>query len=234
MGLDELAPFEPEKRIIEYCLNQSSNNPLVNLKLNDFSELTASESPAPGGGSISAYCGALGVSLGIMVANLSAAKKGWEDKWNYFSGFAEQGQIIRKQLIDLVDEDTKSFNAIMNAFQLPKGNEDEIKIRKNAIQEATRYAIEIPYRVMQLSLKSMEIIKLMAENGNPNSVTDAGVGALCARTAVTGAFMNVRINAVTCTDKNFVQEIIADGKLIEENAIKLEKEIIDIVEKTII
>jgi len=187
MGLDELAPFDPRQRIIEYCLEAQNENPLIGMTLTAFSEETASESPAPGGGSISAYVGTLGISLGAMVANLSAVKKGWEDRWEEFSDWAVQGQQLRKELLSLVDEDTRSFNAIMNAFQLPKGNEVETAARKKAIQDATRYAIEVPFRVMERALDSMEILQAMVEKGNPNSITDAGVGVLCARVAVTGA-----------------------------------------------
>jgi len=229
MGLDELGPFDPQQRIIEYCLEQASSNPLVKMSLNSFSAETASESPAPGGGSISAYVGALGISLGTMVANLSSSKKGWEDRWEEFSNWAVKGQKLRKELLALVDEDTRSFNAIMDAFQLPKGNEAEVAARKNAIQAATKYAIEVPFKVMQLSLESMEIIKAMAEKGNPNSVSDAGVGALCARTAVSGAFLNVRINGATYNDKKFVDEMVAKGSEIEKKALELEAEVIKIV-----
>jgi len=233
MGLDELGPFDPKQRIIEYCLEQASSNPLVKMSLNSFSAETASESPAPGGGSISAYVGALGISLGTMVANLSSSKKGWEDRWEEFSNWAVKGQKLRKELLALVDEDTRSFNAIMDAFQLPKGNEAEVAARKNAIQAATKYAIEVPFKVMQLSLESMEIIKAMAEKGNPNSVSDAGVGALCARTAVSGAFLNVRINGATYNDKKFVDEMVAKGSEIEKKALELEAEVIKIVLNTL-
>ena len=157
MGLDELGPFDPKKRIIEYCLEDSTANPLVHMNLMQFSADTASESPAPGGGSIAAYLGALGISLGTMVANLSSSKKGWEDQWESFSNVAEKGQQFRKQLLFMVDEDTRSFNKIMDAFQLPKGTPDEIAARKQAIQTATKYAIEVPFKVMELCLESMEI-----------------------------------------------------------------------------
>jgi glutamate formiminotransferase/formiminotetrahydrofolate cyclodeaminase len=233
MGLDELAPFDPQQRIIEYCLEATTANPLVKMSLNTFSAETASESPAPGGGSISAYVGALGISLGTMVANLSSSKKGWEDKWEEFSDWAVKGQKLRKELLALVDEDTRSFNAIMDAFQLPKSNESEVAARKNAIQAATKYAIEVPFKVMQLSLESMDIIKVMAEKGNPNSVSDAGVGALCARTAVSGAFLNVRINGSTYNDKKFVEEMVAKGSEIEKKALALEAEVIKIVINTL-
>ncbi|MBK7388301.1 MAG: glutamate formimidoyltransferase [Bacteroidetes bacterium] len=223
MGLDELGPFDPKKRIIEYCLEDSSANPLVHMNLMQFSAETASESPAPGGGSIAAYLGALGISLGTMVANLSSSKKGWEDQWESFSNVAEKGQQFRKQLLFMVDEDTRSFNKIMDAFQLPKGTPDEIAARKQAIQTATKYAIEVPFKVMELCVEAMEIIKTMAEKGNPASASDAGVGAMCARTAVSGAFLNVRINCGSYNDKGFVADMIAKGTVIENKALDLEK-----------
>jgi glutamate formiminotransferase/formiminotetrahydrofolate cyclodeaminase len=233
MGLDELGPFDPKQRIIEYVLNEGNQAPLVNMKLNAFADETASESPAPGGGSISAYAGVLGVSLATMVANLSASKKGWEDRWEEFSNWAEKGQQYKKQLLDLVDEDTRSFNAIMNGFSLPKGTDEEKAIRKQAIQDATKYAIEVPLKVMEVSLASMEVMKAMVEIGNPNSITDAGVGALCARTAVLGAHMNVKINTGSYDDKTFVAEILKKSANIEEQAVKLETEIVALVNKAI-
>jgi len=233
MGLDELAPFDANQRIIEYVLNEGNTAPLVNMKLNAFADETASESPAPGGGSISAYVGVLGVSLGTMVANLSASKKGWEDRWEEFSNWAEKGQAYKKQLLDLVDEDTRSFNAIMNGFSLPKGTDEEKAIRKQAIQDATKYAIEVPLKVMEVSLATMEIMKAMVEIGNPNSITDAGVGALCARTAVMGAHMNVKINTGSYDDKTFVADILKKSAAIEEQAVKLEGDIVALVNKAI-
>lgn len=233
MGLDELAPFNPQERIIEYVLNDAKANPLINMKLNAFADETASESPAPGGGSISAYAGALGISLATMVANLSASKKGWEERWKEFSDWAEKGQAIKNQLLNLVDEDTKAFNKIMEAFSLPKTTDVEKAERKNAIQAATKFAIEIPFKVMQLSYESMAIIKAMAENGNPNSVSDAGVGALCARAAVMGAFLNVKINAAGYDDKSFVNDVISKGQKIENDTLNLEKEILEVVNKKI-
>ena len=233
MGLDELGSFDPKQRVIEYVLNEGNQAPLVNMKLNAFADETASESPAPGGGSISAYAGVLGVSLGTMVANLSASKKGWEDRWEEFSNWAEKGQQYKKQLLDLVDEDTRSFNAIMNGFSLPKGTDEEKAIRKQAIQDATKYAIEVPLKVMEVSLASMEVMKAMVETGNPNSITDAGVGALCARTAVLGAHMNVKINTGSYDDKSFVADILKKAASIEEQAVKLEGEIVALVNKAI-
>lgn len=233
MGLDELAPFKPEERIIEYLLKNSADSKLISMDLVAFANETASESPAPGGGSISAYVGSLGISLATMVANLSSHKKGWDDRWEEFSQWAEKGQSIKDQLLRLVDEDTAAFNKIMTAFGLPKTTDEEKKLRTQAIQDATKYAIEIPFKVMELSYASMNIIKAMVEQGNPNSVTDAGVGALCARAAVMGAYMNVRINAGGYNDKAFVNEIIAKGKTIEQNTLSKEAEILRIVNEKI-
>ena len=233
MGLDELGPFKPEERIIEYMLNDAGSSRLVNMKLTDFADLTASESFAPGGGSISAYVGALGISLGTMVANLSSHKKGWDERWKEFSDWAEKGEYYKNELVKLVDADTDAFNKIMQAFALPKATPEEKSARKQAIQEATKYAIEIPFKVMQTAYGSMEVIKAMVIEGNPNSVTDAGVGALCARSAVIGAYMNVRINATGYDDKAFVTDIIAKGKEIESRAIALEAEIIKLVNEKI-
>ena len=233
MGLDELAPFKPEERIIEYMLADKADSKLVSYTLADFADETASESPAPGGGSIAAYIGALGVSLATMVANLSSHKKGWDDRWQEFSVWAEKGQQHKNQLLQLVDADTKSFNHIMDAFALPKTTDEEKAIRSNAIQAATKYAIEIPFKVMQISHASLLVIKAMAETGNPNSVSDAGVGALCARSAVMGAFMNVRINAAGYNDNNFVADIITRGNAIEQETIALETAILKIVNEKI-
>ncbi|HEX7414350.1 MAG TPA: glutamate formimidoyltransferase [Bacteroidia bacterium] len=233
MGLDELSPFKPEERIIEYMLADKADSKLVSMTLTDFADETASESPAPGGGSIAAYVGSLGAALATMVANLSSHKKGWDDKWEEFSRWAEKGEQYKNELVRLVDADTKAFNKIMTAFGLPKATEEEKTIRTKAIQEATKYAIEIPFKVMQASYASMEVIKAMAEVGNPNSVSDAGVGALCARSAVIGAFMNVRINASGYNDKAFVNDIIAKGKEIENKVISLEAAILKVVNEKI-
>jgi glutamate formiminotransferase/formiminotetrahydrofolate cyclodeaminase len=233
MGLDELAPFKPEERIIEYLLKEKADSRLVSMTLTGFADETASESPAPGGGSISAYVGSLGVSLATMVANLSSHKKGWDSRWEEFSNWAEKGQHYKDELLKLVDADTAAFNKIMTAFGLPKATDEEKAARKQAIQEATKFAIEIPFKVMRLSYESMALIKAMADTGNPNSVSDAGVGALCARSAVMGAFMNVRINASGYDDKTFVEGIIAKGKDIENKTIALEAEILKIVNEKI-
>lgn len=230
MGLDELGPFKPEERIIEYMLRNKADSKLVNMSLSDFADETASESPAPGGGSISAYVGALGVSLATMVANLSSHKKGWDDRWEEFSNWADKGEQLKNELVRLVDADTKAFNQIMLAFSLPKSTDEEKAARTKAIQEATKFAIEIPFKVMQASHNSMEVIKEMADIGNPNSVSDAGVGALCSRSAVMGAFMNVRINAAGYTDKEYVNDILNRGREIENKTIALEAEILKIVD----
>ncbi len=232
MGLDELAPFNPADKIIEYKLGQRKGK-LVSMDLRDFANETASESPAPGGGSISAYCGALGISLATMVANLSAHKKGWDDQWKVFSDAADKGQYLKDRLLHLVDEDTAAFNKIMDAFSLPKATAEEKATRKQAIQDATVYAIEVPYSVMQLSLDAMQLIKQMAEIGNPNSVSDAGVGALCARTAVLGAFLNVQINAAGLSDKQLAADKIAAGQRLADAAQQMETEILDIVRNKI-
>lgn len=230
MGLDELSPFKPEERIIEYLLKNVADSKLVSMSLVDFADETASESPAPGGGSIAAYVGALGVSLATMVANLSSHKKGWDGRWEEFSVWAEKGQLLKNELIKLVDADTKAFNLIMQAFGLPKSTEEEKAIRQKAIQNATRFAIEIPFRVMEVAYGSMDLIKAMAAIGNPNSVSDAGVGALCARAAVIGAYMNVRINASSYEDGNYVADILKRGKEIENKTIALETDILNIVD----
>jgi glutamate formiminotransferase/formiminotetrahydrofolate cyclodeaminase len=233
MGLSELSPFNPNERIIEYMLEEIDNNKLINNTLSSFANITASESPAPGGGSVSAYLGVLGVSLATMVANLSSHKKGWDERWKEFGDQAEQGQQLKDKLLKLVDADTESFNAIMSAFTLPKSTAAEKEIRSNAIQEATRKAIEIPLEVMKLSLESLSLIKSMANTGNPNSVSDAGVGALCARSAVMGAFLNVKINCASYEDVNFVNQIIGEGQQIEDAAIEVEQEILRIVNSKI-
>jgi glutamate formiminotransferase/formiminotetrahydrofolate cyclodeaminase len=230
LGLDDLAPFDANERIIEYKMNEGSAKKLVDMSLTGFADETASESPAPGGGSISAYAGAMGASLATMVANLSSHKRGWDDRWEEFSDWAEQGQAIKDELLHLVDEDTVSFNKIMDAFGLPKGTDAEKAARSRAIQDATKYAIQIPLRVMEVSHGSFELIKAMAEVGNPNSVTDAGVGALCARTAVIGAHLNVKINAGGLKDKAFLEGVLAKAKKLEEETIAMEKEVLAIVE----
>ena len=232
LGLDDLGPFDPEKKIIEYLLKDDSKK-LVDLSITAFADETASESPAPGGGSISAYVGALGVSLGTMVANLSSHKRGWDKKWEFYSDWAEKGQEYKKTLLQLVDEDTNAFNKIMDAFRMPKNSDEEKSIRSKAIVAATKYAIEIPFKVMEVSLASMEVMKAMAEKGLPASLSDAGVGAMCARTAVMGAFLNVKINAAGLKDEKYVKSKLSAGKKIVSQAQKLEKEILKMVDEKI-
>ncbi len=233
MGLDELSPFDPKKKIIEYLLEGEKNTPLLQMSLQDFANETASESPAPGGGSISAYVGALGISLGTMVANLSAHKRGWDNRWEEFSEWAEQGQILKRQLLQLVDEDTNAFNGIMAAVRLPKKTAAEKETRRVALQNATKNAIEVPYQIIEVSLASMEVLKEMAKIGNPASVSDAGVGAACARTAAIGAFLNVQINADGLDDKEFVESKLSAGAAMVVEAKALEREILEIVEAKI-
>lgn len=224
MGLDDLKPFIPEEKIIEYLIEDKSKKKLVDMTCVEFANETASESPAPGGGSIAAYMGSLGASLATMVANLSSHKAGWDERWEEFSLIAEKGQALKDELIHLVDEDTNSFNKIMDAMGMAKKTEEEKAERKNAIQEATKYAIEIPYRTLCKSFEVFEICIAMIEKGNPNSITDAGVGILCARAACYGAFMNVKINASSLDDKAFVNDLIAKGQALIEKADAIEKE----------
>ncbi len=217
MGLDELAPFDPDKRIIEYLMMGNSNS-LVDCSLTDFAHETASDSPAPGGGSVAATVGALGAALGTMVANLTAHKRGYDDRWEGYSDWAEKGKAYYEELLKLVDQDTEAFNQIMEAFKLPKATKEEITIRKNAVQEATKNAIEIPFKVMQTAYQSMDVIDSMINTGNPNSVTDAGVGALCVAASVSGAYLNVLVNASGFTDKSAISELLLEAEMIERQA----------------
>ncbi len=229
LGLNDLYPFNPKEKIIEYMIEEDSDKKLVKMNLREFANETASESPAPGGGSISAYVGALGVSLGTMVANLSSHKRGWDDRWEYFSDWAEKGQQYKDELLRLVDEDTKAFNKIMEAWGLPKGTDEEKQTRKQAIEEATKYAISVPLRVMEVSYKSMEILKAMAEQGMEASISDVGVGAMAALTAVRGAHLNVKINAAQLSDTQYKEKVLAQAAEIEQKATEMEKQIMDIV-----
>lgn len=233
LGLDDLKPFVPEENIIEYMLHEEQSRKLVDMNLKEFADETASESPAPGGGSIAAYSGVLGVALGTMVANLSANKRGWDDRWEAYSKWAEKGQQYKNELLNLVDEDTNAFNKIMEAFRLPNTNEEDKKARNTAIQQATKYAIEIPFKVMTTAFQSMEVMKAMAESGLEASVSDAGVGAACARTAVIGAFLNIKINTGGLEDKKYANDIIAKGNEIQDKTMQLEKEILSVVEAKI-
>lgn len=233
MGLDELAPFDPGKKIIEYVIRDGASKKLINNTLEQFVHETASESPAPGGGSISAYVGAMGAALGTMVANLSAHKRGWDNRWEEFSVWAEKGKFIHDALLNCVDEDTNAFNQIMDAFGLPKNSEKEIAIRKNAIQLATKNAIEVPLRVMKLAHDSFEVLQAMADSGNPNSVSDAGVGALCARSAVEGASLNVKINAKGFEDKEYLESVLKEAEKLLASAKEKETTILKIVHQKI-
>ncbi len=231
MGLDELAPFDPAKKVIEYVLAEGKNDaPLINMTLTQFANETASESPAPGGGSISAYMAALGVSLGTMVANLSSHKKGWDEQWETFSNWAAKGQALKEELLKLVDKDTAAFNKIMDAFGLPKNTDEEKTIRAKAIQDATLFATEVPYITMQKAFEGFEICKAMVEIGNPNSITDAGVGVLSIRSAIYGAYLNVKINASGLKDKTIGQQFITDAFNLLQTAIQQEAEILAIVD----
>ena len=229
LGLDDLKPFHPEEKIIEYML-ENDEKKLIDFKLNDFADETAGESMAPGGGSISAYVGALGVSLGTMVANLSAHKAGWDERWEFFSDWAIKGQKYKEQLLFLVDEDTNAFNKIIDGFRMPKDTDLEKKIRLDAIENATKYATEIPFKVMETSFQSMEIMQAMLKDGLKNSLSDAGVGVLCARAAVIGAYFNVRINAKDIKDRGFATDILNKAATIYEKTIALEQETISFID----
>ena len=237
MSLDDLKPFNPKEKVIEYLMEDPAevamHERLVRMTLKAFASETASESPAPGGGSISAYMGALGAALGTMVANLSAHKRGWDDRWKEFSDWAEKGQAIMNELVSLVDEDTAAFDKIMAAFGLPKGTEEEKQARADAIEEATLYASQVPLRTMKASFRVFEVARAMATEGNPNSVSDAGVGALAARSAVLGACLNVKINAVGLADKVKAAELISEAEEIAAKAVKEENEILEIVNSKI-
>ncbi|MCQ2332470.1 MAG: glutamate formimidoyltransferase [Paludibacteraceae bacterium] len=229
MGLDELKPFVPEEKVIEYMIEDKSAKRLVDLTCKGFAEETASESPAPGGGSISAYMGSLAAALGTMVANLSSHKPGWDARWEFFSEWADKGQAMMANLIHLVDEDTNAFNKIMAVFAMPKGTPEEKAARSKAMQEATLYATQIPLQTMKASFETFGIIRAMAEEGNPNSVSDAGVGALAARAAVLGAGLNVKINAAGLKDREIAESLISEANKLIEDACREEKEILEIV-----
>lgn len=237
MGLDDLKPFNPKEKVIEYMMvndeEEAAKSRLVNMTCKGFAEETASESPAPGGGSISAYMGALGAALGTMVANLSAHKPGWDDRWKEFSDWAEKGQIIMRELIALVDEDTAAFNKIMDVFAMPKSTDAEKAARAKAMETATLYATEVPLRTMKAAFKAFEVVKAMAEIGNPNSVSDAGVGALAARSAVLGAYLNVKINASGLKNREKAEELLSEAAEIACKARHAEDEILNIVDTKI-
>jgi glutamate formiminotransferase/formiminotetrahydrofolate cyclodeaminase len=231
MGLDELQPFDPREKIIEYAVEDSSARRLVTGSLESFVEQTASESPAPGGGSVAAAVGALGAALGTMVANLSSHKRGWDERWEEFSEWAERGKTYHVELMALIDEDTRAFEGVLEAYRLPQGTQEENEKRRIAIQDATREAVRVPHRIMESTLGSMDVIHAMAEKGNPNSISDAGVAAMCARSAVLGAFLNVRINARDLDDPSYVDELLEKGEAIQREAIRREAEILETVQK---
>jgi len=232
LGLDDLKPFNPQEKIIEYLLDDGSKK-LIDFKLDAFADETAGESMAPGGGSIAAYVGALGVSLGTMVANLSAHKAGWDDKWEFYSKWAEKGQAYKNRLLYLVDEDTNAFNKIIEGFRMPKNSNEEKGARKKVIEEATKYATEIPFQVMETASNSMEVMQAMVKDGLPSSLSDAGVGILCARTAVLGAYFNVRINAKDIKDRKFADAIVTKAETIYQNTQKIENEVISYINSKI-
>jgi len=229
LGLDDLKPFNAKEKIIEYILEDSNDKRLISMTAEGFANETASESPAPGGGSVSAYIGALGVSLGTMVANLSSHKAGWDDQWEVFGNWAEKGQLLKDELLFLVDEDTRAFNRIMDAFGLPKGTDEEKSARSAAIQDSTKYAIEIPFRTMKTAFESFDLIEAMVEKGNPNSVTDAGVGALCVRSAIMGAYLNVKVNASGLKDKVFLEKLMKEADEIVSATSERESKILALV-----
>ncbi|MEG1863844.1 MAG: glutamate formimidoyltransferase [Alistipes sp.] len=234
MGLDDLKPFKPEEKVIEYLLEaEDQQKRLIDMTCKGFAEETASESPAPGGGSIAAYMGALGAALGTMVANLSSHKAGWDERWEEFSTWADKGQTLLSELLHLVDEDTAAFNRIMDVFAMPKSSDEEKAARSAALQEATLYATQVPLRTMKTALGIFDLVRAMAAEGNPNSVSDAGVGALAARSAVLGAFLNVKINAAGLKDRAVADELIAEAKTIAAQAESFEKEVLALVEQKI-
>ncbi len=236
MGLSTLKEFKPEEKIVEYILEaeqSAGKRRLVDMTCEGFAEETASESPAPGGGSISAYMGALGAALGTMVANLSSHKAGWDERWEFFSDWADKGHALMSELLHLVDEDTEAFNRIMAVFAMPKSTDEEKAARSAALQEATLYATEVPLRTMETSFKAFDIVRAMAEEGNPNSVSDAGVGALTIRSAVMGACLNVKINAAGLKDRQKAEALIARAEQIVAQAQKAEAEILAAVESKI-
>ena len=230
LGLDDLKPFKAEEKVIEYVLEaEVPKKRLIDMTCKGFAEETASESPAPGGGSIAAYMGALGAALGTMVANLSSHKAGWDDRWEEFSDWAERGQAVLRELLHLVDEDTAAFNRIMAVFAMPKTTDEEKTARSAALQEATLYATEVPLRTMKAASEVFAIVRAMAEAGNPNSVSDAGVGALAARSAVLGACLNVKINAAGLKDRARAAALVAEAEALSAQAVRLEAEVLAIV-----
>ena len=230
LGLSELSKFNPNERIIEYLI-ETNDNPLAKITITDFANETSSESPAPGGGSIAAYCGVLGSALATMVANLSAHKRGWDDRWEFFSKWGEKGIGYQNQLLDLVDRDTHAFNEIMKAYSLPNENSKQAAIRNREIQKATKSAINVPFEIMKTSFNSIEVIMKMAEEGKPNSISDVGVAMHCVRAAIMGAFLNVKINCKDLEDKNYVKKTLKSAKIIIDKTNLLEARILKIVEE---
>ena len=236
MGLSNLKEFKPEEKVVEYILEADQSKgvkKLVDMTCTGFAEETASESPAPGGGSISAYMGALAAALGTMVANLSSHKAGWDDRWEYFSNWADNGMGVMNELLYLVDEDTAAFNKIMDVFGMPKGTDEEKAARAEAMEAATLYATQVPLRTMKAAYKAFDVVRAMAEEGNPNSVSDAGVGALAARSAVMGACLNVKINAAGLKDRATAEALVKEAEEIQALAQKAEAEILAVVESKI-
>ncbi|MCX4281931.1 glutamate formimidoyltransferase [uncultured Alistipes sp.] len=234
MGLGDLKPFVPEEKVIEYLLEaEVANKRLIDMTCKAFAHETASESPAPGGGSISAYMGALGAALGAMVANLSAHKAGWDERWEEFSDWADRGQALLSELLHLVDEDTAAFNRIMDVFAMPKSTDEEKAARSEALQAATLYATQVPLRTMKAAVQVFDLVQAMAAEGNPNSVSDAGVGALAARSAVLGACLNVKINAAGLKDRAAADALVAEAEALAAEADRREREVLAVVESKI-
>jgi len=233
MGLNDIHPFNPDEKIIEYVMEGKGKPKLIDMTLKAFMNETASESAAPGGGSVSAYMGAIGIALGTMVANLSSHKRGWDKRWREFSDWAEKGKELQNTLLALVDEDTLAFNKIMEAFSLPKKSEEDKKVKEAAVQEATKNAMLVPLKVMETAYSGFGLINFMAESGNPNSISDAGVGALALRSCVIGAFLNVKINASGLIDKPFASDIIAKGDIIVANTVAAEEQILKFINEHI-
>jgi len=240
MGLNDIHQFKPEEKIIEYIMEEKEKmnrliekERLIAMSLYAFMNETASESPAPGGGSVSSYMGALGVALGTMVANLSSHKRGWDDRWKEFSDWAEKGKTIQNRLLLLVDKDTDAYNSVIEAYALPKKSEEEKAVRKNLIQEATKNATLVPFEIMKTASLGFELIREMVEKGNPSSITDAGVGALALRSCIRGAFLNVKINASSLEDKNYARDLVFQACDIESKAMMEEDAILKLIDSRI-
>ena len=233
MGLSELKPFNPDEKIIEYILRDSNENQLVDMTLSSFVWKTSSEAPVPGGGSVSASMGAMGAALGTMVANLSSHKRGWDERWEEFSAWAEKGVKMQQRLLELVDEDTDAYNGILKAFEMPKANEDEKAARAAAVEEATKHASIVPLTIMREAYRSFDLLAEMIEQGNPNSVTDAAVGVLATRACIRGAFLNVRINVKGLKDTNFSEMLLSEGRDIDQEAAAIEERLIDMAAKMV-